>query len=72
MKELIQIEVAEEYVIRGVYKLEDNETLVSTYSPFIPIEDLPIELQDTASSIWTEEVMQEYQLKLDEIISSLN
>ncbi len=72
MKELIQIEVAEEYVIRGIYKLEDNENLVSTYSPFTNIEDLPSELQDTASNIWTEEVMQIYQLKLEEIISSLS
>lgn len=60
-KELITININENKSLQAVYKLENNSHNVTTYEPLIAIEDLPEEIQGTATEVWTQEVLDSWQ-----------
>jgi len=60
-KELITININENKSLQAVYKLENNSHNVTTYEPLIAIEDLPQEIQGTATEVWTQEVLDSWE-----------
>ncbi len=60
-KELITININENKSLQAVYKLENNSHNVTTYEPLIAIEDLPEEIQGTATEVWTQEVLDSWE-----------
>jgi len=60
-KELITININENKSLQAVYKLENNSHNVTTYEPLITIEDLPEEIQGTATEVWTQEVLDSWE-----------
>jgi len=60
-KELITININENKSLQAVYKLENDLHNVTTYEPLIAIEDLPEEIQDTATEVWTQEVLDSWE-----------
>jgi len=61
VKELITININENKSLQAVYKLENNSHNVTTYEPLIAIEDLPEEIQGTATEVWTQEVLDSWE-----------